>query len=164
MQRTFIRLLEACLFSVKMFVLRRLKKSPDPVLFDVPVMIELVNLFQTTMGPFNLAKVPKLLEQLTCKAVANLCLNVWCFATRPRCIVSDEICFVLYHCLVKFLLFCYLLLPVWKENLFPVQHQTLKPVLNETLNIDTNLLGELLTLQGVFQDSNCNLGSSFVGK
>ena len=53
---------------------------------------------------------------------------------------------------------------MWQENLFPVRHRTVKPVLNETLNIDTNLLGELLTLQGVFQDSNCSLGSSFVAK
>ena len=55
-QRTFIRLLKDCLFWVKTFMLRRLKKPPDPVLFDMPEMIELVTIFQTTMGPFNLAK------------------------------------------------------------------------------------------------------------
>ena len=124
-----------------MFVLRRLKKPPDPVLFDVPVTIELVNLFQTTMGPFNLAKkVPKFLEQLACEAVANLCLNVWRFVTRPRQIVPDEICFAVFHRLVKILMFCYLLLPMWQEDPFPIQHQTLIPVLDQSLNIDTNLL------------------------
>ena len=30
--------------------------------------------------------------------------------------------------------------------------------------MDTSLLGELLTLQGVFQSSNCNSPSCFVGK
>ena len=51
-----------------------------------------------------------------------------------------------------------------KTTLFNMQSQhSCKPVMMETWGFDTKLLGELLTLQGVFQDSNCDLGT-FVGK
>ena len=65
---------------------------------------------------------------------------------------------------VEIAIWVYLLYEDLHEMLFENQCLLPKPDCNETLNMDTNLLGELLTLQGVFQDSNCDSLSCFVGK
>ena len=123
-----------------MFVLRRKKKPPDPV---------------------ELSREPET-KMFACKGSFNLAKKV---PNEKLKINPGQMSFKLLFLFVKISLWFYLLSLDLQELLFSEQClPKSQPVLNETMNLDTNLLGELLTLQGVFQDSNCDSMSCFVGK
>ena len=78
-------MLEDSLFWVKIFVLRRKKKPSDPVICDMPEMLELVTGFQMTMGSFNLAKkAPKMMERVACIMTQSCFDYVWHSAAQTQ--------------------------------------------------------------------------------